>query len=84
MEALDRNERQKIKSHISDAANDLLNEGKKIAHDLYEEGLHKVNVTEEHLKLYSDRVEKAIIDKPLASILVAGGIGFLLSKIFSK
>lgn len=72
------------KSTISDAANELLTEGKKIANDLYEEGLTHLNKTEKQVKEYSDQIIGKIQEKPLTSILIAGGIGFLLSKLLRK
>lgn len=72
------------KSHVSDAANDLLNESKKLANELYEEGLNKIGDAELQIKAYSDSFTKKIVEKPLTSLLIAGGIGFIISKILSK
>ena len=72
------------KSQVSDAANELLNESKKLASELYEEGLHKFTEAEQQVKHYSDQLATKIQEKPLASILIAGGIGFLISKLLRK
>lgn len=72
------------KSNIGDAANDLLSEGKKLANELYEDGCAKFNDAEQQLKDYSDSFSKKIQEKPIASILIAAGIGFLLSKLLKK
>jgi len=72
------------KSNVGDAANELLSESKKLASELYEDGISKLNEAEQQLKNYSELVVKKIQEKPLTSILIAGGIGFLLSKLLKK
>lgn len=72
------------KSHVSDAASDLLKEGKKWANEVREEGRHKVSQAEDNLKECSDQLLKKVQENPLTSVLIAGGIGFLLSKILKK
>lgn len=74
----------KHKSHVADAASDLLHEGKKWADEMRDEGMHKVNEVEENLKECSDQLLKKIQENPLTSVLIAGGVGFLLSKILRK
>jgi len=76
------------KSHVSEAASELLKdasellkEGKKLASELYNEGMHKVTDVEENMKEYSDKLMLKVKENPLTSVLIAGGIGFLLSKI---
>jgi ElaB/YqjD/DUF883 family membrane-anchored ribosome-binding protein len=71
-------------SHIKEAAEDLLHEGKKMAYEIYEDGLNKVNEAQDNVKEYSDELVKKVQDNPLTSILIAGGIGFLLSSILRK
>ena len=72
------------KSDVRAAASDLLDEGKKLANEVREEGMNMVNEAEDNLKEYSDHLLKKIQENPLASVLIAGGIGFLLSKILKK
>lgn len=72
------------KSHVSDAANDLLSESKKLANELYEEGLSKLSGAEDQVKEYSDQFLKKIQKNPLSSVLIAGGVGFLLSKLLKR
>lgn len=90
MDALNRNESNlnneeyTKKANITDAANELLNEGKKLASELYEEGINKFHEAEEQLKNYSDVLMKKVQEKPLTSILIAGGIGYLLAKALKK
>lgn len=72
------------KSHVADAASELLNEGKKWANEMRDEGMHKVSEAEDSIRECSDQLLKKVQENPLASVLIAGGIGFLLSKILSK
>lgn len=72
------------KSHIEKAASDLLRDGKKLANALYEDGLSKVGQTEDNIKEYSDELVKKVQKNPLASVLIAGGVGFILSMILRK
>lgn len=72
------------RSHVSHAATELLNEGKKLAHELYEEGLDKVNSVQQDAQEYSDHLLKKVKENPLSSILIAGGVGFLISMLLKK
>ncbi len=72
------------RSHVSHAASELLNEGKKLAHELYEEGLDKVSDAQLEAQEYSDKLLRKVKENPLSSILIAGGIGFLLSMLLKK
>ena len=55
------------RAHVAEAASELLNEGRKLAHEIYEDSLHN-----------------KVKENPLASVLIAGGVGFLLSILFKK
>ena len=73
------------KSHVKKAASNLLDEGKKWANEVSEEGLSIVNEAEKNLKEYSDQALKKVQENPIASsVLIAGGIGFLLWRILKK
>lgn len=76
------------RSHVADAASDLLNESKKLAHELYADSLDKVLDTvgdvQHEAKEYSDALLKKVKENPLSSILIAGGVGFLLSLLVKK
>ncbi|WP_298622317.1 hypothetical protein [uncultured Legionella sp.] len=72
------------KADITGAANQLLNEGKKLAHELYEDNLKKVGETQDHLKEYSDELTQKVKENPITSLLIAGGIGFLISSLLKK
>lgn len=71
-------------AHVAQAASALLKEGKKMANGLYHDGIHKVSDMQESIKGYSDEVAHKVHAKPLMSLLIAGGIGFILSAIFHR
>ena len=72
------------KSHVAETASDLLNDGKKLAHELYEEGMSRIETAEDSVKEYSDELLKKVQQNPITSVLIAGGVGFLLSKLLKK
>lgn len=72
------------KAHVSEAASELLKESKKLAHELYEQGLDKACDAQKTAKETSDELVQKIKKNPLASVLIAAGAGFLLSSILRK
>lgn len=71
-------------AHVAEAAEALLNEGKKYAHEVYQQGIHKVSDAEDAVKEYSDKLVQKIQEKPLTSVLVAAGVGMLLAAFLRK
>ncbi|MFT4059455.1 MAG: DUF883 C-terminal domain-containing protein [Legionella sp.] len=65
--------KSKPKAHITNTAEDLINEGLKKAHQ-----------TEESIKECSDQLLRKVQENPLTSVLIAGAVGFLLAKILRK
>ena len=76
--------RGESEADVVQAANDLLHESKKMANNLYEQGRNKVYEAGEQVKDRSDELVHKITEKPLTSLLIAGGIGFLLAAIFRR
>lgn len=72
------------KAQVSNRVDDLLNDGKNLAHELYEDGLKTVAGVEDEMKVYSDKLMRNVQENPLSAILIAGGIGFMLSTFFKK
>ncbi|GGI87050.1 DUF883 family protein [Legionella impletisoli] len=72
------------KAHVAEAANALLHESKKYAHELYEEGVNKVNDAQQQAKEYSDELAEKVKKNPMTSVLIAAGVGFLLSSLLRK
>ena len=69
---------------VADAASDLLHEGKKFANEMYEEGKDKVHIAQQTAKEYTDEVLLKVQQNPLTSVLIAAGVGFLLSSLLRK
>ncbi|WP_239005275.1 hypothetical protein [Legionella sp. MW5194] len=78
------NSRDHEETPIQRAAKDLLDDGKKLANEVYEQGMNKVNEAGTNVKQYTDDLLVRVKENPLASILIAGGIGFLLSSFLKK
>lgn len=72
------------RARVGDAACDLVNESKKWANEVYEDGMNRVNQAEQEFKVYSDELLFKVQKNPLAAILIAGGVGFILAKLMSK
>ena len=75
---------RQAQDHLNAAAYDLLDDGKKLAHELYKDGLHRVDAAEDAVLEYSDKMLKKVKENPLASVLIAGGVGFILSALLRK
>ena len=69
------------KAEVSKAASHLLDEGKTYANELYEDGLKKVDAVQKEAKDYSDDLLDKVREQPLKAVLIAGGIGLLLSAL---
>jgi ElaB/YqjD/DUF883 family membrane-anchored ribosome-binding protein len=76
--------RSKNKPDISEEANDLLKHGKKFAGRLYDEGMDKVGEASDEIHEYSDELVKKIRRNPLTSLVIAAGVGFLISSLMKK
>lgn len=67
---------------------EMYNNTKEKAHDLYEEGVKKVcevqDQVHDQVKAYADNVVKTVHEKPLTSLLIAGGIGFIIASLLNK
>ncbi|KTD26844.1 DUF883 family protein [Legionella israelensis] len=72
------------RADVKQAASDLMNESKKFAHELYEDGIDKVHEAQDAAKEYSDVLLNKVRKNPLASVLIAAGVGFLVSAILRK
>lgn len=67
-----------------DKADEVSQHVKETTTHLYKEGKDKINDLGEAVNDNKDELIKAIKRKPLKSVLIAGAIGFLLSKLFKK
>lgn len=72
------------KLHTASAANNLLREGRHLANGLYAGSLIKLNRAQKNMKGYSKDVLQTIRKKPVASVLIAGCVGFILSALLRR
>jgi len=72
------------KKNITEAADHLLEESKKLVGDMYDDGLKKVDTVKKEAQDYTEELMEQVRDNPLKSVLIAGGIGFLLSVLLKK
>jgi ElaB/YqjD/DUF883 family membrane-anchored ribosome-binding protein len=71
-------------SPIGDQTNRVLDEAKKLGTEIYEEGKNKVEDLQGNIKENSDKLLQHIQEKPLHSVLIAAGVGFLISHLLRK
>lgn len=69
---------------IKEAAENLYDHTKVRAQDIYEGSKDKIRQTQENFQEYSDEIIQMVKDKPITSLLIAGGIGFILSALLRK
>lgn len=68
----------------SDKIDDMYQQLKDSANKAMKEGKKKVMKAERSVEHFSDELIKEIREKPLRSILVAGGIGYILATLLGK
>lgn len=73
-------ETEKTKVKAEETYQDL----KHKAEGIYAEGKHAVCEAHDNLQAYSEELVKHVKEKPLSSLLIAGGIGFILASVFRK
>jgi ElaB/YqjD/DUF883 family membrane-anchored ribosome-binding protein len=84
MVSIDLNKEHFNSKHIQEAGEELLDEGRKFVHDLQDQGRDKLNAVKKEATEYSDELLELVRNHPLQSMLIAGGIGFLLSRLLKK
>ncbi|MDI1352079.1 MAG: DUF883 domain-containing protein [bacterium] len=62
----------------------LYYQAKDSVNDLYQDGKRKMIHTQDSLKEFSDEFVTLVKDKPVTSVLIASGIGFLISLLCKK
>lgn len=82
MASLDKQSANSNSRHAQQIADNLLENGKKIAQDLYEKGTSKLD--DRHMRAYTEQLTKKIRENPIKSVLIASGIGFILSTLLKK
>jgi ElaB/YqjD/DUF883 family membrane-anchored ribosome-binding protein len=71
-------------AHVADAASELLKDSRKLANELYKEGVHQAIKAEDNVKEFSDTIRKKVEQNPVASIMIAAGVGFILAALLKK
>ena len=73
---------------FSDKKRPTIGANQEVNHDdvkkLLNEGLNKIDETQAEIKQYSDEIIEKIRENPLKAVLIAGGIGVLLSVLLKK
>jgi len=70
--------------HLSEAAEQMINEGIKLATKIFEESKDKFGQYNDELLQYTEQLTKTVRKKPVTSLLVTGGVVFLLVKLFKR
>lgn len=69
---------------VKETAEDLYNQTRDKANSIYHDGKQKIQQTQDNIQDYTDQIIVLVKDKPLASLLVAGGIGFVIAALLRK
>ena len=80
----ERDKANKIYDNVKNESENVYQQVKDSACQMYEEGKKKVSNVQDYLEEHSDELIKSIKDKPLTSLLIAGGIGYALSLLMRK
>lgn len=71
---------QDVKDKVESTSEQL----KEKASDIYKDNKEYLNSLEQSMEEYSEQLTSKIKEYPLTSLAIAGGIGFLLSKLLRK
>lgn len=72
------------KNYAEEAGADLLDETKKFASQLYDEGVKKIEETKNDALHYSDELLDSVREQPLKAIIIAGAVGMILASFLRK
>jgi len=67
-----------------DKAENLYCHAKESATELYEGGMKKIEDVQDAFRCYSNDFVKIVKEKPITSVLIAGGLSILLSAFFKR
>lgn len=62
----------------------VIDETKKLGNEIYKDGKHKLDQIQDDFEAQSDKLVQKIHEKPIASMLWAAGIGFILAHLLRK
>lgn len=72
------------KPHLAQATNELLHNGQDSVYKLYETGMDKIDEINKKAHEITDEWTLKVKNNPVGAVLVAAGIGFILSRIFHR
>lgn len=72
------------KNQLYRDANRVVGDAKHLASEIYEEGRHKFDEMQHDLKLRSEQITQRVYQKPISSLLIAAGVGFILSSLLRR
>lgn len=75
---------KKEKEKTLEHADALYDQVKNRAYEIYEEGKKTASHAQDNLKHYTDNLTKYVRERPISSLLIASGIGFILSSLLRK
>lgn len=70
-----------VYTDVREAAEHLYEHTKDKAHEYLQEGKHKVRQTQENIEDLTDELITKVKAKPLTSLLIAAGIGFIIASL---
>lgn len=80
----ERDKANKIYDNVKNETENVYQQFKDSACHMYEEGRKKVSNAQDYLEGQSKELKNAVKDMPLTSLIIAGGIGYLLSLLMKK
>ena len=84
LSSVEREKAKHIEEECKKQADEICESMTDKATKIYAEGKRTVADAQENIKEYTDNLVKHVREKPLSSLLIAGGIGFILSSLFKK
>lgn len=72
------------KAEIFKGTSDFLDEGKKLASNVYDHSVDAIQDVEESVKEYSGKIVESAKQNPISTALIVGGISALITLLLSK
>ncbi len=79
-----KNKVNEFSANAQEKAESITEQVKDSMSDMYEESKKQFNNMEEYVEEYADELLQKVKENPLTSLLIAGGIGFLISRLLKK
>ncbi|WP_454783545.1 DUF883 family protein [Legionella sp. WA2022007384] len=79
-----KNKLNEYSANAQDKAESMTEQVKDSMSDMYQESKKQFNNMEECVEEYADELLQKVKENPLTSLLIAGGIGFIISRLLKK